>query len=57
MREQEYCDVSDQQALRDISNILTNMNCFENPNKTRRRSIAENISLMMDDLKEKISVE
>ena len=55
MTEQEYCDLSDLQICRAILRMTTTLNCFENPNKTRRRGIVANVQLMIEDLEPKIS--
>ena len=55
MREDEYCDLSDLQLYRSILSQLRMANSSEMPNKTRLRSVKENIGLMVDDLEGKVS--
>lgn len=50
MTEQEYRNVNDLQSCYVIVDILRKMNCFDNPNRTRRMSVIENIRLMIADL-------
>lgn len=55
MTEQEYCDLSDLQICRAMLQMMRMMNCFDDPNKTRRESVMANIRLMIDDLEPKVS--
>ena len=57
MKEDEYCDVSDLVILRNMKDMLRALNCFEDPNKSRRMSIAANIDLMIDDVNKRIEVD
>ena len=55
MTEQEYCDLSDLQLCRAMLQMMRSVNSFEDPNKTRRDNIMENLGLMIDDLEPKVS--
>jgi len=57
MTEQEYCNVSDLVILRNMKDMLRALNCFDNPNKSRRMSISENINLMIDDVNKDIDID
>lgn len=41
MTEQEYCDLTDLQLVRQIRRILSQMNCFEEPAKTYRQQMLD----------------
>jgi len=57
MTEDEYCDTNDLATLRNMKDILRELNCFEEPNKTRRLSIAANLDLMIDDVNKRINID
>lgn len=54
MTEDEYINATDLAKLRTVAAILHDCMCMEDPNKTRLRSVRQNISLMTDDLHERI---
>ena len=57
MTEDEYCDVSDLAILRNIKDLLRSLNCFEDPNKSRLKSVDANINLMVNDVNKRIGVD
>ena len=57
MTENEYCNVSDLVILRNMKDMLRNLNCFNDPNKSRRMSITANIDLMITDIDNQIEVD
>jgi hypothetical protein len=57
MTEKEYCDVSDLGMLRNIKSNVENLNCFKDPNKTRRMSISQNLQLMIENLYRDINLD
>ena len=56
MEEKEHCDVADLVTLRNIKDMLRSLNCFDDPNKTRRMSVASNIDLMIDHVNKEIDI-
>ena len=57
MTEQEYIDAGDRKSLSTIFDILRDLDCSEDPNKMRARSIKENIKLMVADIDSRIKLE
>ena len=56
MKEKDYIDAGDLARLRTVQEILRDCLCMDNPNRTRLKSIQENVALMVDDLFEKIEI-
>jgi len=57
MTEDEYCDASDLGRIEGIMRAMENCILIGDPNETRKKSIMQNLSLILKDLNRKVHVE
>jgi len=57
MTEDEYCDASDLGRIEGVMRLMDNCILIGDPNETRKKSIMQNLSLILQDLNKKVNVE
>lgn len=55
MTEQEYCDLSDLQRLRDITSLFRSLHLTDDKHRAKLKGASENLYQIIDDLEPKVS--